>query len=91
MPLNTPADVAQYIIQVSAEPATHGKALFVTGGNAVDIEEGINRTEPQWLGEQNSRDLNAGQVILGLVSSLEHFTKKILVAFFLHAGRMMFD
>ncbi|KIX04730.1 uncharacterized protein Z518_05600 [Rhinocladiella mackenziei CBS 650.93] len=68
MPMNTPGDVARYIIQVTAEPSTHGKALFVTGGNAVDIEEGINRTEPQWLGEKNSKDLNAGQVILGLVS-----------------------
>ncbi|KIW67668.1 hypothetical protein PV04_06900 [Phialophora macrospora] len=66
MPMNQPADVAKYIIQVTASPTTHGKALFVTGGNAVDIEEGINRTEPQWLGEKNSRELNAGQVILGL-------------------------
>ena len=68
MPLNQPSDVAKYIIQVTAEPTTHGKALFVTGGNAVDIEEGLNRTEPEWLGEKNSRELNAGQVILGLVS-----------------------
>jgi hypothetical protein len=68
MPLNTPLDVAKYIIQVTAEPTTHGRALFVTGGNAVDIEEGLDRTEPEWLGEKNSRELNAGQVILGLVS-----------------------
>lgn len=66
--MNTPADVARYIVQVTAEPTTNGKALFVTGGNAVDIEEGLNRTEPVWLGEKNSRELNAGQVILGLVS-----------------------
>ncbi|KAK5222094.1 hypothetical protein LTS03_008625 [Exophiala xenobiotica] len=66
MPLNTPDDVAKYIIQVTADPKAHGKALFVTGGNAVDIEEGLNRTEPEWLGEKNSRELNEGQVILGL-------------------------
>lgn len=68
MPLNTPADVARYIIQVTAEPQTHGKALFVTGGNAVDIEEGLAATQPQWLGENNSREFNLGQEILGLVS-----------------------
>ncbi|EXJ77491.1 hypothetical protein A1O3_09717 [Capronia epimyces CBS 606.96] len=68
MPLNTPPDVARYIIQVGADPRTHGRALFVSGGNAVDIEDGLNRTEPLWLGEQNSRELNQGQVILGLVS-----------------------
>ena len=72
MPMNQPSDVAKFIIQVTADESTHGKALFVTGGNAVDIEEGMNRTEPQWLGEKNSHDLNAGQVILGLVS-LNHF------------------
>lgn len=66
--MNQPGDVARYIIQVSADQRAHGKALFVTGGNAVDIEEGLNRTEPEWLGEKNSRELNAGQVILGLVS-----------------------
>ncbi|KAK6380779.1 hypothetical protein LTS17_004980 [Exophiala oligosperma] len=66
MPMNTPSDVAKYIIQVTADQTAHGKALFVTGGNAVDIEEGLNRTEPQWLGEKNSRELNEGQVILGL-------------------------
>ncbi len=68
MPMNTPLDVAKYIIQVTADPKAHGKGLFVTGGNAVDIEEGLNRTEPEWLGEKNSRELNEGQVILGLVS-----------------------
>jgi len=70
MPMNKPSDVARYIIQVSADQQAHGKSLFVTGGNAVDIEEGLNRTEPQWLGEKNSRELNEGQVILGLVSVL---------------------
>lgn len=70
MPMNTPSDVARYIIQVAADERTHGKALFVTGGTAVDIEEGLNRTEPVWLGEKNSRELNEGQVILGLVSPL---------------------
>lgn len=68
MPMNQPVDVARYIIQVTASPSAHGKALFVAGGNAVDIEEGLNATEPLWLGERNSRDLNIGQEILGLVS-----------------------
>lgn len=68
LPLNMPLDVAKYIIQVSADSKAHGQALYVTGGAAVDMEEGLNKTEPLWLGEKHSRDLNAGQVILGLVS-----------------------
>ena len=69
MPMNTPLDVARYIIQASADQKAHGKALYVAGGNAVDIEEGIWKLEPQWLGEKNSRDLREGQIIMGVVSS----------------------
>lgn len=68
MPMNTPEHIAGYIIQATADPKTHGKALYVAGGNAVDIEEGIWRLEPQWLGEKNSRDLKVGNAIMGLVS-----------------------
>ncbi|EXJ82000.1 hypothetical protein A1O1_08068 [Capronia coronata CBS 617.96] len=75
LPLNKPSDVAKYIIQVGADPRTHGKALFVAGGEAVDIEEGLNRLEPQWLGEKNSRALSEGQAILGLGMDWGH-TKK---------------
>ena len=83
MPLNTPADVAKYIIQVTAEPQTHGKALFVTGGNAVDIEQGLAETQPQWLGEKNSKEFNIGQEILGLVSCALLFLPR---ESFLHLG-----
>ncbi|OAP60609.1 hypothetical protein AYL99_05611 [Fonsecaea erecta] len=76
MPMNQPLDVAKYIIQVSAEPRTHGKALFVAGGKAVDIEEGIKKTEPVWLGEKNARDLAQGQVILGLGMDWGHNNPK---------------
>jgi hypothetical protein len=68
MPINTPMDVARFIVQATADPMVNGKALYVTGGNAVDIEEGLNKTEPQWLGAQNSEELKKGQVILGVVS-----------------------
>ena len=74
MPMNTALDVAKYIIQATADEKTHGKALYVAGGNAVDIEEGIWRLEPQWLGEKNSRDLKAGQVIMGVVSFVSPVT-----------------
>jgi hypothetical protein len=66
--MNQPSDVAAHIIQVGADATTHGKALFVSGGNAFDIEEGIERTQPQWLGEKNSREMDAGQAVLGVVS-----------------------
>jgi NAD(P)-dependent dehydrogenase (short-subunit alcohol dehydrogenase family) len=68
IPLNTAEDVARIIQQVGAGPEYHGKAIYCSGGIGVDIEEGINTTEPLWLGEKHAADLNRGQNILGGVS-----------------------
>ncbi|KAK3384814.1 hypothetical protein B0H63DRAFT_171750 [Podospora didyma] len=66
MPINTPACVAKQIIQCTASPSLNGKAVFVTGGRGFDTEEGVERTQPQWMGEENARDFEKGQRILGL-------------------------
>lgn len=69
MPLNTPSDVGKIILQCSADPGLNGKAVFITGGRFFDTEEGIDRTLPQWMGEQNAKEFLKGQELLGLVSS----------------------
>ncbi|RDL31817.1 Uncharacterized protein BP5553_09219 [Venustampulla echinocandica] len=65
LPLNSAEDIARIIQQVAADPAHNGKVVYCAGGIFVDIDEGINRTEPQWLGEKLAADLNRGQVMLG--------------------------
>jgi NAD(P)-dependent dehydrogenase (short-subunit alcohol dehydrogenase family) len=70
MPLNTPEEVARIIAQVAGDSSLNGKSIFVGGGRGFDMEEGINRTEPQWLGEEQARTLNLGQAVLGLVIEL---------------------
>ncbi|KUI53237.1 Short-chain dehydrogenase reductase 5 [Cytospora mali] len=69
MPMNTPHDVGKIIVQCSADQALNGKAIFVTGGRFFDTEEGIDRTLPQWMGEQNAKEFLKGQEILGLGES----------------------
>lgn len=69
MPTNTPDDVARFILQCCADKDLNGTAVFVSGGRGFDTEEGINRTLPQWMGEQNSVEFLRGQDILGLVSA----------------------
>lgn len=68
MPLNTPHDVGKIVVQCSSDQTLNGKAIFVTGGRFFDTEEGIDRTLPQWMGEENSKQWLKGQEILGLVS-----------------------
>lgn len=68
MPLNTAHDVGKIMLQCSADQNLNGKAVFVTGGRFFDTEEGIDRTLPQWMGEENAKEFLKGQEILGLVS-----------------------
>lgn len=68
MPLNQPVDVGRMIVQCAADGSLNGKAIFVAGGRGFDTEEGIERTQPQWMGQENSATFLRGQEILGLVS-----------------------
>lgn len=68
LPMNTPLDVARIIVQCSADQKLNGTAMFVSGGRFFDTEEGVDRTLPQWLGEQNAKEFLKGQEVLGLVS-----------------------
>lgn len=79
MPLNTPTDVGKIIIQCSADRGLNGKAIFITGGRFFDTEEGIDRTLPQWMGEQNAKEFLKGQELLGLVSSYLIFDSECFV------------
>lgn len=67
MPLNQPVDVGRMIVQCAASGSLNGKAVFVAGGRGFDTEEGVERTQPQWMGQENSATFQRGQEILGLV------------------------
>ncbi|KAJ9629584.1 hypothetical protein H2203_001959 [Taxawa tesnikishii (nom. ined.)] len=56
LPRNTPMDVAKIIGGVMADPKLNGGALLVEGGRAWEVEQGIDRTQPQWMGERLSAD-----------------------------------
>ncbi|KAJ3542286.1 hypothetical protein NM208_g4180 [Fusarium decemcellulare] len=65
MPINMPDDVARIILQCAGDESLHGKAVYVAGGKGFDIEEGFDRTQAEWLGADQSRDLAKGQELLG--------------------------
>ena len=65
LPANEPEDVAKVIAEICALSSLNGKAIYVEGGRAWEIEDNIDRLEPQWLGEEASRTLNEGQIVLG--------------------------
>ncbi|KAH0367310.1 NAD(P)-binding protein, partial [Aureobasidium melanogenum] len=65
LPRNKAIDVAKVIAGVMVAESLNGEALYVEGGRAWGIEEGIERTQPQWMGEKQSRDFLKGQEVLG--------------------------
>ena len=70
LPVNQPTDVARVVMNVTQSEGLNGKAFYVEGGRAWEIEDGINRLEPEWLGDEQSKSLAKGQVTLGNVSRL---------------------
>jgi hypothetical protein len=69
IPLNTPDDVALYTQQAACDPSLNGKNVYVGGGKGFDIEEGLDRTLPQWLGQENLDGWKLQADVFGKVSS----------------------
>ncbi|KAF7195361.1 Short-chain dehydrogenase/reductase ascJ [Pseudocercospora fuligena] len=65
LPSNQPGDVAKIVVGVLSDPQQKGGALYVEGGRAWDVEAGLLHTRPQWLGERQTKDLDAGTLVLG--------------------------
>jgi len=77
LPANEPKDVALSIVTCATanrgqNDQTHkganmpfaGKIMFVAGGKSYEIEDSLQKLEPQWLGIENSRVLEIGQAYL---------------------------
>ena len=89
LPENQPGDVAMGIVMCATanrggDGQTHGgaalpfegKIVWVGGGKSYEIEDNIQRLEPQWLGEENSRVLAKGQAYLSSPATSWDATKK---------------
>ncbi|KAJ5815137.1 hypothetical protein N7474_006914 [Penicillium riverlandense] len=65
LPVNTPTDVARIVTSLFSDSNLNGKSIYVEGGRGWEIEDNLDRLEPQWLGEAPSVSLNKGQEVLG--------------------------
>lgn len=80
--MNTPEEVAKVIVQVAADGKAHGKAVYVAGGRAFNVEEGIERLDGEWLGgEEWVEDLRRTQVLIGAVSVAFFFFSFLIFSF----------
>ena len=65
LPSNSAADVARVIAGAMADSSLNGAALYVEGGRAWEIEQGLDKTMPQWLGQKQNDEFLRGQEVLG--------------------------
>lgn len=70
VPLNSADDVGLYIQVLGADRTLNGKAVYVVGGKGFDVEEGLDRLLPQWLGEENAKAWELHNEVFGKVSCL---------------------
>jgi len=64
LPINEDWGVGHALLLPTLDPTINGKAFFVAGQQIVDIEDKLQESQPVWLGEQLSQDVNAGQAKL---------------------------
>ncbi|OJJ97856.1 hypothetical protein ASPACDRAFT_45156 [Aspergillus aculeatus ATCC 16872] len=68
LPVNSPLSVAVIVAGLVADPTINGKSIYVEGGRGWEIEDNLDRLEPEWLGAEPSRSLARGQEFLALGS-----------------------
>jgi len=65
LPMNDTEGIAAVYAGLAAERGMNGRAIYVEGNRGWEYDENIRRLEPQWLGEENSKELNRGNALMG--------------------------
>lgn len=63
-PINTADDIAETILGEMTTDGFFGKAVYVEGGKNWEIEEGLDRTMPQWVGEEPARRIKEALAVV---------------------------
>ena len=61
LPANEPIGVARALLLPIVRPGINGKSFFIAGHTIIDFEEGLDKTQPLWMGKQLSQDIEEGQ------------------------------
>jgi hypothetical protein len=61
LPANEPIGVARALLLPVVRQDMNGRSLFVAGHEITDFEEGLEKTQSLWMGEQLSRHVDEGQ------------------------------
>ena len=66
LPANDPHGVAKALLIPAVRPELNGRTIWVAGNNAIELENALHDTQPQWMGKQLSEDVDEGQKRMGI-------------------------
>jgi hypothetical protein len=52
VPVQSPTHLAEKVVGLNCDSSMNGKVLYVLAGRAYNIEVGMQRTMPEWLGPE---------------------------------------
>lgn len=64
----TPESVAKIVVGLQTTEEIHGKAFYIEGGDAWEVEDGFYNAQPQWLGEEPTRRMRVNAEAVQKVS-----------------------
>ena len=70
LPMNTATDAARALLLPVLRPEIHGKSFWVGGGDIIEVEDKTHETQPMWLTQKMSDDVDEGQH--RIVPNFEH-------------------
>jgi len=70
LPANEPEGPARALLLPVVRPDMNGRSLFVAGHDIIDLEAGLQETQPKWMGEELSEAVDEGQRLV--TQSLVH-------------------
>ena len=65
LPANDPEGVARALVLPLLRPELNGRTIWVAGNKAVELEQALDATRPQWMGEDLSAAIKEGQNRMG--------------------------
>lgn len=61
LPTNQPEHVGRALLMPICRQDVNGKSFFIEGGRIVEFEDKLAETQPLWMGQRLSDDVNEGQ------------------------------
>jgi hypothetical protein len=79
LPANSTDGVARAMLIPATRPDINGRTLWVAGNSAIELEEGLHDSQPQWIGEELWKAVDEGQKRMGIQLLFSNASRYIFI------------